>query len=87
MFCDTLQLLQRDAFIIFVLFCFVLFCFVLFCDRVSLCSPGCPETHFVDQAGFKLRDPPVFAFWVLGLNAVPSLPIYNAIFKRDRKEK
>jgi hypothetical protein len=28
----------------FVLFCFVLFCFVLFFqDRVSLCSPGCPE--------------------------------------------
>ena len=36
---------------IFVLFCFVLFCFVLFCwDRVSLYSPGCPGTHFVDQA-------------------------------------
>jgi hypothetical protein len=24
-------------------------------DRVSLCSPGCPGTHFVDQAGLKLR--------------------------------
>jgi hypothetical protein len=22
-----------------------------FRDRVSLCSPGCPGTHFVDQAG------------------------------------
>ena len=30
--------------------CFVLFCFV-FRDRVSLCSPGCPGTHSVDQAG------------------------------------
>jgi hypothetical protein len=38
----------------FVLFCFVLFCFVLFFpDRVSLCSPGCPATHSVDQAGLK----------------------------------
>jgi hypothetical protein len=30
--------------------CFVLFCFV-FRDWVSLCSPGCPGTHSVDQAG------------------------------------
>jgi hypothetical protein len=22
-----------------------------FQDRISLCSPGCPETHSVDQAG------------------------------------
>jgi hypothetical protein len=29
-----------------------LFCFV-FQDRVSLYSPGCPGTHFVDQAGLK----------------------------------
>jgi hypothetical protein len=41
----------------FVLFCFVLFCFVLFClsvfqDRVSLCSSGCPGTHFVDRPGW-----------------------------------
>jgi hypothetical protein len=33
--------------------------FVCFRDRVSLCSPGCPGTHFVDQAGLKLRNPPV----------------------------
>ncbi len=25
--------------------------------RVSLCSPGCPGTHFVDQAGLELRLP------------------------------
>jgi hypothetical protein len=37
------------VFFCFVLFCFVLFCFVLFfLDRVSLCGPGCPGTHFVD---------------------------------------
>jgi hypothetical protein len=33
--------------------CFVLFCFG---DRVSLCNPGCPGTHSVDQAGLKLRN-------------------------------
>ena len=39
-----------------LIFCFVLFCFVcLFVlDRVSLYSSGCPGTHSVDQAGFKL---------------------------------
>jgi hypothetical protein len=52
---------------IYVLFCcfFVLFCFVVvlscFRDMVSLCSPGCPGTHFVDQAGLKLRNPPASA--------------------------
>jgi hypothetical protein len=52
------------------LFCFV-FVFVFVClffrDRVSLCSPGCPGTHFVDQAGIELRNPPASASQVLGL--------------------
>ena len=38
---------------------FVLFCF--FRDRVSLCSPGCPGTHSVDQAGLELRNLPASA--------------------------
>jgi hypothetical protein len=36
-------------------------------DRVSLCSPGCPGTHSVDQAGLKLRNLPASASRVLGL--------------------
>jgi hypothetical protein len=40
-----------------------------FRDRVSLCSSGCPGTHFVDQAGLELRNPPAFASQVLGLKA------------------
>jgi hypothetical protein len=40
-----------------------------FRDRVSLCSPGCPGTHFVDQAGHELRNPPASASRVLGLKA------------------
>jgi hypothetical protein len=45
--------------------------FLFFRDRVSLCSPGCPETHFVDQAGLELRNPPASASasQVLGLKA------------------
>jgi hypothetical protein len=40
------------------------FFFLVFGDRVSLCSPG---THFVDQAGLELRNPPASASRVLGL--------------------
>jgi hypothetical protein len=43
--------------------------FFFFGDRVSLCSPGCPGTHFVDQAGLELRNPPASASQVLGLKA------------------
>jgi hypothetical protein len=48
------------------LFCFV---FVFIWDRVSLYSPGCPGTHFVDQAGLELRNPAASASQVLGLKA------------------
>jgi hypothetical protein len=37
---------------------FVLVLVWFFQDRVSLYSPGCPETHFVDQTGLELRNPP-----------------------------
>ncbi|GAB1293654.1 Interleukin-34 [Apodemus speciosus] len=36
-------------------------------NRVSLCSPGCPGTHFVDQTGRELRNLPASASRVLGL--------------------
>jgi hypothetical protein len=38
-------------------------------NRVSLYSPGWPETHSADQAGLKLRNLPASAFQVLGLKA------------------
>jgi hypothetical protein len=47
---------------------FVCFVFV-FQDRISLYSPGYPGTHFVDQAGLKLRNPPASASQMLGLKA------------------
>jgi hypothetical protein len=43
--------------------------FLVFRDRVSLCSPGCPGTHFVVQAGLELRNPPASASRVLGHHA------------------
>ena len=45
-----------------------------FRDGVSLCSPGCPGTHFVDQAGLELRNPPASAPQVLGLQACTAKP-------------
>ena len=50
-------------------FVWLVYLFLFFQDRVSLYSPGCPGTHFVDQAGLKLRNPPVSASQVLGLEA------------------
>jgi hypothetical protein len=46
----------------------------VFRDRVSLYSPGCHGTHFVDQAGLKLRNPPASASQVLGLKACTTTP-------------
>jgi hypothetical protein len=56
-------------FVLFVLAFFCLFVFGIFQDRVSLCSPGYPGTHSLEQAGLYLRNPPVSAFQVLGLKA------------------
>jgi hypothetical protein len=39
-----------------------------------LCSPGCPGTHSVYQAGLKLRNPPASASGVLGLKACATTP-------------
>jgi hypothetical protein len=55
-----------------------------FRDRVSLCSPGCPGTHFVDQAGLELRNPPASASRVLGLKVCATTPgpryFFNSCF-------
>jgi hypothetical protein len=55
-------------------FCFLFVCLLfyfglVFRDRVSLCSPGCPGTHSVDQASLELRNLPASAFQVVGLKA------------------
>jgi hypothetical protein len=50
------------------------FLFLIFRDRVSLCSPGYPGTHFVDQAGLELRSSPASASQVLELKACATMP-------------
>jgi hypothetical protein len=59
-----------------------LFVFV-FQDRVSLCSPGCPGTQFVDQVSLELRNPPAFASQVLELKACATTawPEYVSLIK------
>jgi hypothetical protein len=58
-------------------FCCLFVCLFVFQDRVSLCSPGCPGTHFVDQAVLELRNPPASASQVLGLKACATMPGLN----------
>jgi hypothetical protein len=56
-------------------------CLFVFQDRVSLYSPGCPGTHFVDQAVLELRNPPASASRVLGLKACTTTPGLTLILK------
>jgi hypothetical protein len=58
---------------LFVCFVFVLFCFW---DKVPLCSPGCPGTHFGDQAGLELRILPASAYWVLRSKVCATTPSF-----------
>jgi hypothetical protein len=55
---------------------------LVFRDRVSLCSPGCPGTHFVDQAGLELRNSPASASQVLGLKVWATTPGFHLPFIR-----
>jgi hypothetical protein len=56
------------------LFPFSFFFFFGFIKTGFLCSPGCPETHFVDQAGLELRNLPASASQVLGLKVCTTMP-------------
>jgi hypothetical protein len=60
---------KNKAQVSFLFLFFVLFVCLFFRDRVFLCSPGCPGTHSVNQAGLELRNPPASVYRVLGLKA------------------
>jgi hypothetical protein len=65
----------------------VVFCFLFFSwDRVSLCSPVCPGTHSVDQAGLELRTLPASASWVLGLKACATTAQLKSIYFEQHSE-
>jgi hypothetical protein len=44
---------------------------------VSLYSPDCPGTHFVDQASLELRNLPASAYQVLGLKVCATTAQYQ----------
>jgi hypothetical protein len=56
--------------------------FWLFQDWVSLYSPDCPGTYFVDQAGLELRNPPVSASQVLGLKVCATTAQHESSYKQ-----
>ena len=61
---------------------------VYFQDRVSLYSPSCPGTCFVDQAGLEFRDLPASASRVLGLKAcVPLLALTSALEEESERSR
>ena len=66
---------------------FVCFWFLFFRDRVSLYSPGGPGTHFVDQAGLKLKNLPASASQVLGLKACATMLGYLGVLNAYKKRK
>jgi hypothetical protein len=53
---------------LFFVFCFFFVCLFVW-HMASLCSPDCPRTHSVDQAGLELINLPNSASQVLGLKA------------------
>jgi hypothetical protein len=64
------------------IFIYYYYCYyiLIFRDRVSLYSPGCLGTHFVDQAGLELRNLPASASQVLGLKACATTPGFIYVF-------
>jgi hypothetical protein len=72
--------LYSSCFFFSFLLSFFFFFFLVFRDRVSLYSSGCPGTHFVDQAGLELRNPPASASRVLGLKACATMPGLKLLF-------
>ncbi|EDL35822.1 mCG1037521, partial [Mus musculus] len=55
--------------------------------RVSLYSPGCPGTHFIDQTGLELRNPPASASQVLGLKMCTTTVRLIEELKNKKKQK
>jgi hypothetical protein len=50
-------------------------------DRVSLYSPGCPGTHFVDPFVLELRNLPASASQVLGLKECATITQQQHLLK------
>ena len=58
------------------------FTFLVSQDRVSLCSPGCPTTQLIDQAGPKLRSA-CLCVPSAGIKGVPLLIVERCYFNTN----
>jgi hypothetical protein len=65
--------------------CLFVCLFFVFRDKVSLYSPGCPGTHFVEQAGLELRNLPASASQVLGLKVCGTMPGLITLLRTNLK--
>jgi hypothetical protein len=59
---------------------FFFFFFLFFRGRACLCSPGCPGTHSVDQAGLELRNLHASASKVLALKEYATTALRGSNF-------
>jgi hypothetical protein len=76
---STNEIQFREVFVcLIVLFCFLFFWF--FRDRVSLCSPGCPGTHSVDQAAENIFNVHIYPRVAIG-QSVPSALLQNGYLR------
>lgn len=94
-----LFLLLFFVFWVFVCMCvcvlFVCFCFVLlglgssgFWDRVLLCSPGFHETHYISQAGFKLKmRSACFCFLSAGTKGMATMPGFVCVSLNNERNE
>jgi hypothetical protein len=75
--CSITELYPQPNYQLFFKIFIYLFIYLVFPDRVSLCSPGCPGTHSVVQAGLELRNLPASAS---RLNSLEKKSIFNYVY-------
>jgi hypothetical protein len=71
---------KSHLFFLFLFFVVVVVVGVFLRKGFSLYSPGCLGTHFVDQTGLELRNPPTSASRLLGLKACSTMPGFISYF-------
>ena len=52
---------------------------LVFQDRVSLCSPGCPGTYYVDQVGLELTELHCLCLWIAGIEGTQCHHLTNTM--------
>jgi hypothetical protein len=81
---DVFQWWSKNFYLVFIhfpdIYLFIYLFILFFRDRISLCSPGCPGAHSVEQTGLELRNRPASASRVLGLKACATTAQLQTLF-------